>query len=402
MQRWSKFQFQSRMLKSDFILIIALVGLVLVFPQSFAQNEDGEEKRSISMIQQFSAEEKRERLGEIIEIDIMEQKIRLKVGTDSDVKVSHVIKSGYWLDNEPRMVKILPGIHSEIRVTDEDEDYYPYTWDNTTFENSDYVILQQKLRNYDLIVEYKLENFLQLEDSLWKTDINFPTDVEIIFDENVDIAYINSRPIDISQADGINCIGCQMKLEFFNEKKFFVEEIITEEVENEIKFWSNGEINDFEFNYEIREIYFKIEKDDQLVTLEIPLDLILFPFEVYLTQEEDDILDQIDKIRKTEFDFNEDSVKLSIRPASVGEVSIIGATQDKHNAVFEKVLLEQKPVENPMEEIEESGEKVSSQDVFESWEESTENKSPDYTIILAIIGIIAAIIIGVIIKIKKN
>ena len=175
-----------------------------------------------------------------------------------------------------------------------------------------------------------------------------------------------------------------------------------EEVENEIKFWSNGEINDFEFNYEIREIYFKIEKDDQLVTLEIPLDLILFPFEVYLTQEEDDILDQIDKIRKTEFDFNEDSVKLSIRPASVGEVSIIGATQDKHNAVFEKVLLEQKPVENPMEEIEESGEKVSSQEVFESWRESTENKSPDYTIILAIIGIIAAIIIGAIIKIKKN
>ena len=390
------------MLKSDFILIIALVGLVLVFPQSFAQNEDGEEKRSISMIQQFSAEEKRERLGEIIEIDIMEQKIRLKVGTDSDVKVSHVIKSGYWLDNEPRMVKILPGIHSEIRVTDEDEDYYPYTWDNTTFENSDYVILQQKLRNYDLIVEYKLENFLQLEDSLWKTDINFPTDVEIIFDENVDIAYINSRPIDISQADGINCIGCQMKLEFFNEKKFFVEEIITEEVENEIKFWSNGEINDFEFNYEIREIYFKIEKDDQLVTLEIPRDVILFPFEVYLTQEDDDILDQIDKIRKTEFDHNEDSVKLSIRPASVGEVSIIGATQDKHDAMFEKTIEKQESIENPMEVVEESERKVTSQEIFESWEESTETKSPDYTIILVIMGIIAAIIIGIIIKIKKN
>ena len=402
MQRWSKFQFQSRMLKSDFILIIALVGLVLVFPQSFAQNEDGEEKRSISMIQQFSAEEKRERLGEIIEIDIMEQKIRLKVGTDSDVKVSHVIKSGYWLDNEPRMVKILPGIHSEIRVTDEDEDYYPYTWDNTTFENSDYVILQQKLRNYDLIVEYKLENFLQLEDSLWKTDINFPTDVEIIFDENVDIAYINSRPIDISQADGINCIGCQMKLEFLNEKKFFVEEIITEEVENEIKFWSNGEINDFEFNYEIREIYFKIEKDDQLVTLEIPRDVILFPFEVYLTQEDDDILDQIDKIRKTEFDHNEDSVKLSIRPASVGEVSIIGATQDKHDAMFEKTIEKQESIENPMEVVEEPERKVTSQEIFESWEESTETESPDYTIILVIMGIIAAIIIGIIIKIKKN
>ena len=402
MQRWLKFQSQSRVLKSEIILLTLLVGLTLALPHSFAQNEDGEERQSISSIQQFSVDEKKERLGEIIEIDIKEQKIRLEITSDSDVMVTHIIETGFWSENEPRMIKILPGLHSELRVTDEDGDYYPFTWEDKTFEDSEYVILQMKLRNYDLHVKYELKNFLEVQNSLWMKNISLPTDVEILFDDRIDVVYTNSRPIDVSSSDGLNCIGCNMKLEFFNEEKFFVEEVITEEVENEVKFWSNGQINNFEFNNEIREIYFKTEIEDQLITLEIPLDLILFPFEVYLTQEEDDILDQIDKIRKTEFGFNEDSVKLSIRPTSVGEISIIGATQDEHNAVFEKVLLEQKPIENPMEEIEESGEKVSSQEVFESWGESTENKSPDYTIILAIIGIIAAIIIGAIIKIKKN
>ena len=402
MQKWSKFQYQSRVLKSEIILLTLLVGLTLALPHSFAQNEDGEERQSISRIQQFSVDEKKERLGEIFEIDIKEQKIRLEITSDSDVMVTHIIETGFWSENEPRMIKILPGVHSELIVTDEDGDYYPFTWEDKTFEDSEYVILQTKLRNYDLHVKYELKNFLEVQNSLWMKNISLPTDVEILFDERIDVVYTNSRPIDVSSSDGLNCIGCNMKLEFFNEEKFFVEEVITEEAENEVKFWSNGQINNFEFNNEIREIYFKTEIEDQLITLEIPLDLILFPFEVYLTQEEDDILDQIDKIRKTEFGFNQDSVKLSIRPTSVGEISIIGATQDEHNAVFEKMLLEQKPIENPMEGIEESGEKVSSQEVFESWGESTENKSPDYTIILAIIGIIAAIIIGVIVKVKKN
>ena len=389
-------------------LIFLVFSIVLVstqplaLPHSFAQNEDGEEKRNITMIQQFSVDEKNERLGEIIEIDIKEQKIRLEITSDSDVMVTHIIKTGFWSENEPRMIKILPGVHSELRVTDVDGDRYPFTWDNKTFEDSEYVILQMKLRNYELHVKYELRDFLELQDSLWIKNISIPTDVEIFFDDTIDVVYSNSRPIDVSSADGINCIGCDMKLEFFNEEIFFVEEVITEEVENEVKFWSNGQINNFEFNNEIREIYFETEVEDQLITLEIPLDLILFPFEVYLTQEEDNILDQIDKIRKTEFGFNEDSVKLSIRPTSVGEVSIIGATQDKHDAMFEKAIEGQKPVENPMEEVEESEGKVNSQEVFESWGESTENKSPDYTIILVIVGIIAAIIIGVIIKIKKN
>ena len=389
-------------MKSEIILLVVLVGLTIVIPQSFAQNEDGEEKRSISMIQQFSVEEKKERLGEMNEIDIMEQKMRLKIGTDSDVKVSHIIKSGFWVDNDPKIIKILPGAHSELKVTDKDGDYYPHTWDDKTFEDSEYIILQQKLRNYDLIVEYKLENFLDFKNSLWKTDISFPTDVEIFFDEEIDIAYINSRPIDISEADGVNCIGCQMKLEFFNNSDFVLKEIVNEEIKNEIKFWTDGEIIDFEFNNEIREIYFKTEKDNQIITLEIPQNMILFPFEVYLTDEEDDVLDQIDKIRKTEFDHNEEFVKLSIRPTSIGEISIIGATQEKHEKELAKIKEHQKEIEPPIEEKQENEEKMSTKEVFETWGESTENKEQDYTMIVVIIGIIAVVIIGVIIKIKKN
>ena len=33
--------------------------------------------------------------------------------------------------------------------------------------------------------------------------------------EEIDIVFVNSRPVDISNAGGINCMGCDLKIEFF-------------------------------------------------------------------------------------------------------------------------------------------------------------------------------------------
>ena len=405
MQRWAKFQFQSRVLNTKVVFFVLTVGLFIIFPESFAQDEsDSDEKQGINMFHRFSVDEKNDRLGEIIEIPLRQQTIRFEFTTDSDVKVTHVIKDEHWNENNPRMIKILSGDHSNLRVTDIDRDYYIYSWDNETFEKSEYVILQLKLRSVDLLVEYELKNYLEQDENLWEKEIQMPTDVEMIFDDEIDIIFTNSRPIDLSESDGILCVGCNMQLEFFDNINVITEKIISNGNEKEIKIWSNGEISNIQFNDSIRELYFKTEINNQLVVIDIPTELLLYPFEVYLTENDDNVLDQEDKIRNTEFAQSIESSKISIRPLVDGNVSIVGATQEVHEQMLSKIeqrnVVEEVEVEVEVEEIDNK----TITEVYEEWGGSKNNNDSEgnLTIILVIVLLIIAIIIGVILKIKKN
>jgi len=403
MQKCSKYQFQSNILKQKEIFLIILTGMMIIPSQIFAEEDiDINNDKDISSYQQFSVEERKQRLNEIIEIPLEEQKIRFEVTNEKDVNVIHIIESGFWGEGNPRMIEILPGKHVDVDVTDWDGDSYAYFWEDETFEKSKYVVLQQKLKNYDLLIKYEIQNFFELNDGMLNKDVNLPKNAEFTFDEDIEIIYINSRPINITDSNGINCIGCKMELEFFIENDYDVKKIITEKSEEEIKVWSNGDLSNFEFNQELREIFFQSEKNNQVITMEIPHDVILFPFEVYLTEQDDNVLDQWDKIRNTEFSHNDENVKITIRPDSIGNISIIGSTEDVHKEAFSKI--NQQSIEVIIEEEEEEiTDRTNTQDVLEKWKTAPiDNSFQDYSVVLIIMGIIAAIIIGVIIKIKKN
>ncbi len=405
MQKCSKYQSQSKILKQKEIFLIILAGIIIIPSQIFAEEEtnDNNSERSISDYQQFSLEERKQRLNEIINVPLEEQKIRFEITNERDVKVMHIIGSGEWDANNPRMIEIFAGNHLNVDVTDWDNDTYPFFWEDETFEKSKYVILQQKLRGYDLLVKYEIENFFELNDGLLSKNIILPEEIEFIFDKEIKMIYVNSRPIDITNTNGINCIGCNMKLEFFKDDKYDTAEIITVSGEEEIKILSDGDLSNIVFNEALKEIFFQTEKVNQLITIEIPHSVILFPFEVYLTEKDDNVLDQNDKILKTETNHNDDNVKLTFRPNFVGNINIIGSTQDTHEAAFSKIKQESiKVTIEEEEEEEEIMEIKNTQEVLENWKNSEESSSQDYSVVLIIIGVITAIIIGVIIKIKKN
>ena len=77
----------------------------------------------ISISPQVFAEEDldvllKEKNGVLIE----QQKIIFEVGNHSDAHVKHVIETGAWNEDRPRLIEILPGMHSGLTVTDEDGD----------------------------------------------------------------------------------------------------------------------------------------------------------------------------------------------------------------------------------------------------------------------------------------
>jgi len=396
MQKWSKFQFQSKILENKIIFLLGMIVLISIPSQSFAQED----------------------LENIIEYE----KIILEVGKKSDIHVKHVIEFGAWGEDNPKMIKILEGSHSNLTVTDEDGDRLSFSYDGDTFEESKYIILNQKLASYDLIAEYDLENFIEKDNSKWAKKIVSGHDIIVMFDDDIQLVMVNSRPIDVSTAKGINCVGCQMILEYFDDEKYTEYFVDVYDKKYKIEILSDGEIRDVKFAEHLGWLYFNSEKNDQIIIAKIPRELLLDPFKIYLTQKDINIemLEDTEQIRKTEFLESKTHANVAFRPEETGTIAISGSTIEDHNKKLELLKkLDESAKSAPVYEQEKGfalplpgmnsqemtiEEEVNEEkDLFEEkLKKPNESNSQDNTMILVIGGVLAAIIIGVIVKIKKN
>ena len=358
---------------------------------------------------------------------IEQQQIIFEVGKDSEVRVKHVIETGGWEADRPRVIKVISGVHSDLTVLDEDDYRLSFSYDAETFEDSKYIILNQKLGNYDLIAEYTLDDFMELKDGLWGKNFLFSSDVMIMVDEDIELIFVNSRPIDVGDAKGINCIGCGMTLEYFDDESWNVKEISSVEKKFDIEFLSDKEISDIEFiEGGTQLLNFNVKDGEQLFVLKIPVMNFLNPYQVYFTENDDTSLDQIDKIRKTEFSQDETHVNLSFRTSGEGIVSIVGATPEEHQKRLEQIenmkaretqteiIEDEKGVALPIPGTKAASE-LAAQFTLTNEEEMDElsfagelekhvEKEQENTIIIGIVAvaIIASVVGGVVFKLKKN
>ena len=393
------------------LVIIFSIALISISPQVFAEED-------LDAL-----------LAEKNAVLIEQQQIVFEVGKYSEVRVKHIIETGAWNVDRPRIIEILPGAHSNLSVVDEDGDKLNFTYEEETFEDSKYIILNQKNGNYDLIAEYSLDNFMELENGLWTKELNFGEDVTMMIEDDIELIFANSRPIDVSEAKGINCIGCEMTLEYFDTEKFSSKDIFYSNDKFTIDFLSNGKISEMEFiGGGAQLLNFDVIDKDQLFVIKIPLEYLLNPFEVYFTENDDTNLDQVDKIRKTEFSQDETHVNVSFRTFGEGTVSIVGATPEEHQKKLEQIEnIKAREVKSEAVEKEKGlalpipGTKAASELAAKSGQmneeeevdklsfadelkkESVQN-SEDNTIIVAIVAgiVIAGIIGGVIFKLKQN
>jgi len=348
-------------------------------------------------------------------------KIVFEIGKDTTVHVKHIIVGDTWQPDEPKVIKMLPGKHSNLEVTDEDGDNLrPIGFVGETFEESEYIIAGQKAHaGYDLVAEYDLENFLELNDGLWTKKFDFPHDVMIYVDDEVEIIFANSRPVDISDAGGVNCMGCNILIEFFDNPEPITKTVIRtdtrfEEISNtgeeySIEFLSDGVIGELNFIDELNYLSFDVNQENQLFLIKIPLDLLLSPYHVFLSEIDQDILVDSDQIRKSEFEQNATHANLSFRANTEGVIHIVGSTEMEHEKLLDK--LEKRipePAKETIENVKQSDEKLddtTKEQLFEDWGDTSSNvnNNEDNTMVFVIIaGVVIAVIIGIVIKLKKN
>ena len=348
-------------------------------------------------------------------------KIVFEIGKDTTVHVKHIIIGDTWHSHEPKVIKMLPGKHSNLQVVDEDGDYLrPMGFVGETFEESEYIIAGQKAHaGYDLVAEYDLENFLELNDGLWTKNFDFPHDVMIHVDDEVEIIFANSRPVDISDAGGVNCMGCNILIEFFDNPEPITKTVIRtdtrfEEISNtgeeySVEFLSDGVIGELNFIDELNYLSFDVNQENQLFLIKIPLDLLLSPYHVFLSEIDQDILVDSDQIRKSEFEQNATHANLSFRANTEGVIHIVGSTEMEHEKLLDK--LEKRipePAKETIENVKQSDEKLddtTKEQLFEDWGDTSSNvnNNEDNTMVFVIIGgVVIAVIIGIVIKLKKN
>ena len=93
------------------LFIIFSIVLISISPQVFAEED----------LDSLLAEKN----GVLIE----QQQIIFEVGKYSEVRVKHIIETGAWNVDRPRIIEILPGAHSNVSVVDEDGDKLTFTYE---------------------------------------------------------------------------------------------------------------------------------------------------------------------------------------------------------------------------------------------------------------------------------
>jgi len=241
--------------------------------------------------------------------------ITINVGEQGDVHVIHEIKKVRSVVH----VETIEGSISNLNVTDVEGNKVEFG--TTGIKNLTGITIFSS--QDDVIIEYDLQDALNFEDGLWKWDyFNFET-TKIIFPKDIDILFVNDRPVMLHDAQGITCYGrsqgviCDAFIEFIIDEPTINREIEWESKRFIVEVRTLTEISSFNFDQPTKRISFDVNEDNQLISLIIPLELLWSPYEVYLNEE---------KILKHEFFSNETHSWLNFRPENSGSIEIIGTT----------------------------------------------------------------------------
>ena len=305
-------------MKNQIFVIISIISLVLGTPQSFAED---------------------------VQIGTPAMyKLEFVLMKSADVKVIYDIQEFSGTSH----IKILDGNHFGLQVTTENVEHVEHELDENSFEASKYVILNEhplnkpeKFNGEKLLVTYYIKDYSELKDELWAAQFNFPYDVIINLPDYNNWAFLNSNAVKISDVDKINCIGCNLMVEYFNDENLNMKTktvSLNDKEDIEIDVLTDGNISNFEFNNMNKVISFGVEKENQIFVMGISLELLLNPYQVYLSESNSMTLEDNQKIKTTELfvkDYN--SVILSFRAPTDGTIYILAGTEQEHERYLSRI-----------------------------------------------------------------
>ena len=237
----------------------------------------------------------------------VQRSVNVVINSANEIHVKHVIASSSSL----KQVELIKGTITNLAVSDEGgkEKQFGVIGDN------DSIMIYPSQE--DTIIEYDLGDVLFLKDNVWTWDFKYLETTSFIVPKEVDLIFVNEKPVYLDEKKGIACHGCQMILEYAIDEPKILENVKLDNKEFLIEIRTFAEINQFNFNQLTKSISFEVNGENQFVTTIIPLELLSKPYNVFLEGEKIFFHSYID---------NGTHVWLNIRPDNSGIVSIIGTT----------------------------------------------------------------------------
>jgi len=255
--------------------------------------------------------------------ELKQESIEVKINLDGEIDVKHVISSSKM----PGSVPLFTGDVSNLIVTNELGKKIESGIGNDGLGNESILVLPSKLTT---IIEYNLEN-ASLDDNLFSTEISYPKKFSVLFDESVELIFVNNSLIFLDNKKGISINGGGIvEIEFYNDESKIIKKVTWEENEFDVKIITNSEIQYFNFNQPEKSISFQVNDENKFVTISMSEELLGGPYVTLLDDE---------KIKYSKFVREGNVVSLNLKPETPGQITIIGTTVIPEFSMFIPLIM---------------------------------------------------------------
>ena len=249
--------------------------------------------------------------------------IELKINADGEINVKHIVTSS----NMPTTVPLFLGEISNLIVTNELGEEINSGTANDSQANLSVMVLPSKQNS---IITYNIEN-MKINNNLFNTEISYPQKFSVIFEESINLIFLNNNVLFLDDKKGISINGGgNVKIEFYPTESKIIEKATWEENEFDVEIITNSEIQSFNFNQPEKSISFQVNDENEFVTITMSEELLGGPYVTLLDDE---------KIKYTKSIRDGGIVSLNLKPETTGQVTIIGTTVIPEFSMFIPLIM---------------------------------------------------------------
>jgi len=277
--------------------IIAIFTLILVIPTANAQLTIGSE--------------------------VKQELIEVKINDKGEVDVKHIVKAS----NMPGTAHLFSGTISNLVVTNEMGEEKQSGIANDGLGNQSVFVLPSKENS---IIKYNLENII-LKDNLFTTQISYAEKFSIVFDDQIEMIFVNNNVIFLENKKGVSVNGGgEINVEFYSNSPKMIKEVQWEENKFDVEIITDSKIENFNFDQTSKSISFEVNEENKYVTISMSEELLGGPYVTLLHDE---------KIKYTKFVRDDGIVSLNLKPETTGQVTIIGTTVIPEFSMFIPLIM---------------------------------------------------------------
>ncbi len=249
--------------------------------------------------------------------------IEVKINLDGEINVKHIVASS----NMPASVLLFKGQIKNLIVTNDSGEEINSGTANDVKGNLSVMVLPSK---QNTIITYNLEN-MELKNNLFSTDISYYKKISVLFDESVELIFVNDSIIFLENKKGIAVSGGgNVEIKFYNDESRITEKVTWEENEFNVEIITDSKIEDFNFNQSEKSLSFQVNDENKFVTISMSEELLGGPYVTLLDDE---------KIKHSKFVRDGGLVALNLKPQETGQVTIIGTTVIPEFSMFIPLIM---------------------------------------------------------------